>query len=236
MRFMQINLNHGEAAHDLLRETVVEKELDVVLLSEPYRRAGQGTWVTDLSKKAAIWAPAPIALLNVDCQHRGFVRATVKYLCCYSCYAPPSSTQGEFQRMLDELVEDVPEKTAVIIAGDFNAWAFEWGSKPCNARGRGLLEAFAVVKDIGVQHLLTTPYIFRENPTLKINHTVKTVTAQQCNEEHAIFILEHPDLIRGKSLLDVENGCGATSIAALKKNAKHAIANDVDEGDQVLRF
>uniref|UniRef100_A0A1B0FP85 ETFB lysine methyltransferase n=1 Tax=Glossina morsitans morsitans TaxID=37546 RepID=A0A1B0FP85_GLOMM len=43
------------------------------------------------------------------------------------------------------------------------------------------------------------------------------------------FILEHPDLIKGKSLLDVGSGCGATSIAALKKNAKYAIANDIDE-------
>lgn len=43
------------------------------------------------------------------------------------------------------------------------------------------------LQDIGVQHLLTTPYIFRENPTLKINHTVKTLTAQQYNEEHAMW-------------------------------------------------
>ncbi|KAL9877287.1 uncharacterized protein ACN2A1_013694 isoform 1-T2 [Glossina fuscipes fuscipes] len=146
MRIMQINLNHGEAAHDLLRQTVVEKEVDLVLLSEPYRRASQGTWVTDASKKAAIWAPGPIALLDGDCQHSGFVRATAKYICCYSCYALPSWTQSEFQSMLDELVADAREKPSVLIAGDFNAWAFEWDSKACNARGRSLLEAFAMLK------------------------------------------------------------------------------------------
>uniref|UniRef100_A0A1A9W128 ETFB lysine methyltransferase n=1 Tax=Glossina brevipalpis TaxID=37001 RepID=A0A1A9W128_9MUSC len=43
------------------------------------------------------------------------------------------------------------------------------------------------------------------------------------------FILENPDHIKGKSLLDVGSGCGATSISAIKRNARYVIANDIDE-------
>ncbi|XP_005186823.2 electron transfer flavoprotein beta subunit lysine methyltransferase [Musca domestica] len=43
------------------------------------------------------------------------------------------------------------------------------------------------------------------------------------------YVLETPELVKGKSVLDVGSGCGATSIAAIQKTAKYAIANDIDE-------
>ncbi|XP_061400257.1 electron transfer flavoprotein beta subunit lysine methyltransferase-like [Musca vetustissima] len=43
------------------------------------------------------------------------------------------------------------------------------------------------------------------------------------------YVLESPELVNGKSVLDVGSGCGATSIAAILKSAKYAIANDIDE-------
>lgn len=44
------------------------------------------------------------------------------------------------------------------------------------------------------------------------------------------FVLENPDIVKDKSVLDVGSGCGATSIAAIMKKAKYAVANDIDEG------
>ena len=49
----------------------------------------------------------------------------------------------EFQYMLERLASHVRLNTPVIVAGDFNAWATEWGSRCTNARGRCLLETFA---------------------------------------------------------------------------------------------
>jgi len=46
---------------------------------------------------------------------------------------------------LDEIAIDSQNHSPVIIAGDFNAWALEWGSTVTNARGRCLLEAFATL-------------------------------------------------------------------------------------------
>ncbi|XP_065368490.1 electron transfer flavoprotein beta subunit lysine methyltransferase-like [Calliphora vicina] len=43
------------------------------------------------------------------------------------------------------------------------------------------------------------------------------------------FVLENPEMVKDKSVLDVGSGCGATSIAAIMKNAKYAVANDIDD-------
>lgn len=43
--------------------------------------------------------------------------------------------------MLSRLVTDFAENSAVIIAGDFNAWALEWGSLKKTAREQTLYAA-----------------------------------------------------------------------------------------------
>ena len=52
---------------------------------------------------------------------------------------------NEFISVLDVLVDDARGKK-VIVAGDFNAWAMEWGCQNTNARGRTLLESFATLE------------------------------------------------------------------------------------------
>jgi len=53
-------------------------------------------------------------------------------------------------------VEDARGRNGVVIAGDFNAWAEEWGSVTTNAKGRTLLEIFAsldvTLLNNGTQH------------------------------------------------------------------------------------
>jgi predicted nicotinamide N-methyase len=44
----------------------------------------------------------------------------------------------------------------------------------------------------------------------------------------ARHILDHPDLVRGKSVLDVASGCGIVAIAAMKAGAQSAHAIDLD--------
>ncbi|XP_025264501.1 uncharacterized protein LOC112637952 [Camponotus floridanus] len=66
----------------------------------------------------------------------GFVRVKVKGIHFYSCYAPPSLTTGEFENLLDRLVEDAKGLSPVAIAGDFNAWAVDWGSNKTTEKGQ----------------------------------------------------------------------------------------------------
>lgn len=43
------------------------------------------------------------------------------------------------------------------------------------------------------------------------------------------YVLDNPSLVAGKSVLDVGSGCGASAVAALIRNAKYVVANDIDE-------
>jgi len=56
MKFLQINLNHCEVDQSLLEQNVIEKNVDMALISEQYRNKNSGEWVTNNSKKPAIWS------------------------------------------------------------------------------------------------------------------------------------------------------------------------------------
>ncbi|CAD7089934.1 unnamed protein product [Hermetia illucens] len=58
------------------------------------------------------------------------------------------AAQGLLSQTIRELNVDVavicePVRSPKIIAGDFNAWALDWGSRMTNTRGQILLETFA---------------------------------------------------------------------------------------------
>ncbi|XP_068139770.1 uncharacterized protein [Drosophila tropicalis] len=72
-----------------------------------------------------------------------FVRAQADGKWVFSCYLPASVSHDNFCRALDEIVNDARSRSPLVIAGNFNAWALDWGSAVTNARGRSLLEAFA---------------------------------------------------------------------------------------------
>ncbi|XP_036995637.2 electron transfer flavoprotein beta subunit lysine methyltransferase [Artibeus jamaicensis] len=42
------------------------------------------------------------------------------------------------------------------------------------------------------------------------------------------YLLDNPDVVRGKSVLDLGSGCGATAIAAKMSGASRVLANDID--------
>jgi len=146
IRVLQLNLNHCEAAHDLLRQTVRELNLDLALISEPYIHLATHPWETDSTGKAVIWSCGKLPFQSVA-NHReaGFVAARVDDIYFYRCYAPPSLPLDKFTDFLNRLTEDAKQHPLVAIAGDFNSWAVDWGSKETNARGKVLLEAMATL-------------------------------------------------------------------------------------------
>lgn len=80
-------------------------------------------------------------------------------------------------------------------------------------------------------YLATTPReILRESALNKINRSEPPYWAFAWPGGQALarFILDHPELVAGKHVLDVGAGSGLASIAAIKAGAAVAIANDID--------
>jgi len=157
MQLIQLNPNHCRAAQDLLKQTVRELGSEVATLSKPFRVESTNDWVTDRTGKAALRLCGVGAPLMRDMTAaEGFVRANVDGTWIYSCYLAPSLSLTSFRRILDELISDLRRKSNVVIEGDFNAWAEEWGSLYTNARGRTILKAIAsldiVLLNEGSQH------------------------------------------------------------------------------------
>ncbi|XP_015119319.1 uncharacterized protein LOC107042686 [Diachasma alloeum] len=139
MRVLQLNLNHCEAAHDLLMQTVRELEIDLALISQPYRHLAIQPWVTDTTTRAVIWSCGMCPFQSViNCGEAYFVAAKLEGIRFYRCYAPPSLT-------FDEFTHESPISFPEAVAGDFNSWAVDWGSRYTNVRGRALPEAMSTI-------------------------------------------------------------------------------------------
>lgn len=123
---------------------ILEIKADVAIISEPYKVGLNIAWSTDKTGKAAIWACGSYPLQEISSQKEdGYAFAKINGIHVYSCYAPPTMELSQFETMLEKIVTDATGKQPVLIAGDFNAWAEEWGSKRTNARGHTLLETFS---------------------------------------------------------------------------------------------
>ncbi|XP_062557410.1 uncharacterized protein LOC134222282 [Armigeres subalbatus] len=133
------------ADEHLLWQSARDSKCDVAIISDPYRiPPGNGNWVADEAGTAAICTVGRYPYQEIVYRAaEGFVIAKVNGIYICSCYAPPRWTIDQFNRMLDKVAEELIDRRPVVIAGDFNAWAVEWGSRCTNPRGWSLLEAFA---------------------------------------------------------------------------------------------
>ncbi|XP_062542029.1 uncharacterized protein LOC134210019 [Armigeres subalbatus] len=145
MQIIQIKLNHCETAQQLLWQSTAETMCDVAIIAEPYRvPPDNGNWVTDRTGLAAIQVMGKFPIQEVvESSCEGFVIARINGVFICSCYAPPRWTVDQFSQILDLLTDKLIGRRPVVIGGDFNAWAVEWGSRVTNTRGYILQEALA---------------------------------------------------------------------------------------------
>ncbi|XP_035724078.1 uncharacterized protein LOC118442501 [Vespa mandarinia] len=142
MRVLQGNFNRNRTAHHLLTQLCSEKKADIVLISEQYPdRAGVGWYAVELGT-AAIWIPDP-RLIHVPDQEsgRGYVWERHNFTTYVSVYLTPNDRIDDFQTKLDYLEDAMREMQGdLIVDGDLNAKALEWGEDRPNSRGRRFME------------------------------------------------------------------------------------------------
>ena len=111
MKVLQHNLNHCDAAQDLLMQTVCDWKIDVVIITDPYKPQRTNQRASDVTGKAAIWSCGKLLFQdNIDSTQKSFVRTKLGNLHFYSCYALPSLKMEEFTDLIDRLVEDAREQ------------------------------------------------------------------------------------------------------------------------------
>ncbi|XP_046145675.1 uncharacterized protein LOC123988990 [Osmia bicornis bicornis] len=134
------------AAHDLLMTSANKYEVDIIIVSEPYRV--MENWFVDNTGRAAICITSKGLDVgrNVSLIKSGDGFVVIKYNSFYitSVYASPNDTMQGFEALLASLAMEVRSLAArqdeIIIMGDFNAKSPLWGAdKWCN-RGRVLLQ------------------------------------------------------------------------------------------------
>lgn len=144
-RVLQGNMHRSRIADDLLYQLCHEKQFDLLLISEQYKDKDPACWYPDLTGTAAIWTldPRKIQVQNHG-RGRGFVWIKCKAVTYFSCYFTPNESIQDFRDRLDCLEDEIVNTTGnMVVAGDFNAKALEWGMPRPDTRGRLILEMAA---------------------------------------------------------------------------------------------
>lgn len=153
LKCLQANINHSARAQDLLIQTMVEWQINVAVVSEPYFAPSRDDWVSDRDEVVAIVAPTVAGSPAIErvAKGRGCVLAVVSGVAIIGVYASPNRSLAQFEQTLAEvgaLVRQISPNPA-LVAGDFNAKSAAWGSSVTDARGE-VLEEWAVSLGLAV--------------------------------------------------------------------------------------
>ena len=148
-----MNLRGGKTALDLLQQTAREREVDILFISEQYKKAESATWYQDKSRRAAIWLCKPdLRVSDSYSSDKGYVWIEYKGTRMYSCYYSPNDTIQKFQEELETLERSIQSaKGPVLITGDFNGKSPEWGETRLDKRGNAICE-FVARNDLTVMN------------------------------------------------------------------------------------
>ena len=129
MKFLQLNLERGKGAQDLLIQTARERGADVLLNSEQHKWSENSAWYQDASRRTGILVFSPdLSIGDFLETDAGFVSVEVARVRVYSCYFSPNDPFEIFETQILLLKESLREASGrSLIVGDFNSKSPEWG-------------------------------------------------------------------------------------------------------------
>lgn len=154
-------MHRCEEAHLLLPQIATEHDADVLILCEQYRDMTTQTWFKNDTGTSAIWVRNTRVRVLSNGAGDDYVWAKVGDLTYVSVYLTPNCTAGAFKDKVDRLedaLRDLPGD--LVVAGDLNARAIEWGMTRTDKRGRLLLEMAARL-NLTVTNMGSTPTYIR---------------------------------------------------------------------------
>jgi len=143
---LQANLNGARAAQDLMIHYAAERDIGLVIASEPY-------WVPPANNQwaaartgsrvdvAITWRrtenPLPCTFLEAG---GGYVAVRWGDMVVVGVYLSPNQSQAEYEEGLGRIERYVRKyaPAPTLVAGDFNAWSEAWSSRLTNRRGWAL--------------------------------------------------------------------------------------------------
>ena len=142
LKVLQGNLGRSSLAQDLLMQTAFEGMVDLTIVSEQYLDMNNRGWYADITGTAALWVRNPKAFpVSSFGRGDGFVWVKSGEDTVISVYLSPNDRVAMFRKKLGEL-EDFARNLEghVVMAGDFNAKALEWGMSWSCSRGTAVVE------------------------------------------------------------------------------------------------
>ena len=144
-------------------KTIEERKIDIVFMSEQYKRPDTQRWYEDVSRRAGIYIVNPILQKNVtkyNTSGKYFVWVEMKGVRYYSCYFSPNHKIEEFEKELSDLENDIRScDKEIIITGDFNSKSPVWFEHRLDKRGEMTSELISrrrlVVINQGRRHTCT---------------------------------------------------------------------------------
>lgn len=142
---IQINLNRCRAAHDLLQAVAENMKADILVTSEPNKAVMRDArWFTDSENDVAIKIVNKYVKVQRTGDGPGYVWVETPNFVIYSCYFSPNKDLGEFTEALATMGRSIRGQSGrIVITGDFNAKAPEWGHERTDRRGNEVCEWLA---------------------------------------------------------------------------------------------
>ena len=132
-----VHMNRTRLAFHLLKTIAREEDADILLLSEQQTNRDDPFWYSNDTKVCATWLRGSA---RNSLKHHGkgncHVWATCDETTYISFYLSPNDAVQVFEAKLARIEATVQKVSGnVIVAGDFNSRAQEWGTETTNPRG-----------------------------------------------------------------------------------------------------